>query len=518
MNVGSILNGDTPAENAGGKSEMADSSDSPKQSAASLHQRNSINNLLNDAPGDRDEHEHDEGDRDADRSHTSIDAESSDDSISEMVKSTEREINEAISKEDLPSTQKQDPDSGVSHRKQDMRSVPNPKQAKAETDSRQESLPSQPDQGSNQSRTAARKFIDSELEKINQLKGIKTKPKRYSTPPIWAQRYYPPNQGPKDAVYKSLGPANADAATSSAPVFDRQSMYSADLECLITGVIPPQSTVRTIAEWLYANFVEILLENRQYVELELKFGTIVGKASGARLNIGVSSECIYTATADTRFEMGVHEVGWGDLKEFLNELERKYVDEAKKNPSNPRRKFNTTESDTTDYFFHVSERNEQPQKIRISKDNQLVPPRYVGIQKKRLSDLYIHSPSCVYDLRLSLSLEMPVNEASVEPLMKKKPTLQRGKKRISYSHAPTVTRFDFTEVSMPKKTKNKFGKTVVESERSHELELEIDTYQIFRGFDKIRDGSDTIRFEELVEIFLNNARCLNNRVTKLASK
>ncbi|SGZ50022.1 CIC11C00000003447 [Sungouiella intermedia] len=125
----------------------------------------------------------------------------------------------------------------------------------------------------------------------------------------------------------------------------------------------------------------------------------------------------------------------------------------------------------------------------------------------------------MYDLRLSLSLEFPIDESSVEPIMRKnKPTLTRIKRRTSWRHPPTVTQFDFTMVLLPKTTRNKLGKNVTEHENTHELELEIDTKEIFKGFDKIRDGSDTIRFEELVEVFLNNARCLNNRVTKLASK
>ncbi len=58
------------------------------------------------------------------------------------------------------------------------------------------------------------------------------------------------------------------------------------------------------------------------------------------------------------------------------------------------------------------------------------------------------------------------------------------------------------------------GKKIVDQDTSYEVELEVDTPELFSGYDLFKTGADTIRFEELIEIFLNNARCLNNRVTK----
>lgn len=486
MNVGLILNGDSPQEDADQKR--------PELPV----QRHSINNLLNDTPGPQ-----------AQALKVLEEAEKSDEDDDDVDSDAERLNRELAAQEE----ESQDGDQPETPPVENVEKV-----EKAEKVENQNKLT-----GPNGARESAREssLIGGELQKLSLLKQGKKKPTRYREPPVWAQQWIPPSlqrgDGPPDRRLAHSAMPDVKAAAEKS-VFNT-AMHSADLECLITGIIPPPLTVRTIAEWLYANFVEISLENRQYVELELKFGTMVLKTTGARLDIGVLSECVYTKALEFRFEMAVHEVGWADMKTFLGDLEKQYQEEVRKQPSRPRRKFAVTESDTTDFFYHTSERNEVPQKIRISKDNMLTPARYVGITKKRLLDLYIHEPSLMYDLRLSLSLELPVNEASIEPTMKKmKPTLQRGKKRTSYTHAPTVTRFDFTEVLKPKHMRNKAGKTIVEHEKLHELELEIDTFQIFRGFDKVRDGSDTIRFEELVEIFLNNARCLNNRVTKLASK
>lgn len=480
MNVGSILNGDSPPDN-----EETNSVSGIKVQKGplpgTLHHRHSINDLLNDSPAG------------AAKSGQVLVLKKENDSKNSVFNITNNAEDLTIHSSDMSNAL----------------SVDSVSEEEGQKPAKQ-----QPARGN--------QLVKSELDRINKLKLQPKKPHRYPTPPIWAQEWIPPSQNGRDAHISMASAASVNVGTaglSLKPVFDRSSTVSADLECLITGVIPPQSVVRTIAEWIYANFVEIPIENRSFVELELKFGTIVDKVSGHRLDIGVSSECIYTKSSDIRFDMGVHEVGWNEMKKFLEELEKSYQDENRKTSSKPRRKFSVLETDDTDLFYLITERNEMPTKIRITKDNALNPPRYTGIQKKRLSDLYIHNPSSMYDLRLSLSMEFPIQEGSVDPIIKKnKPTLTRIKRRTSWTHAPTVTQFDFTIVLQPKTMKNKLGKIVTEHESTHELELEINTIEIFKGFDKIRDGSDTIRFEELVEVFLNNARVLNNRVTKLASK
>jgi polynucleotide 5'-triphosphatase len=350
--------------------------------------------------------------------------------------------------------------------------------------------------------------------------GLAPKPRRYSAPPIWAREAGPGAFGRGNGGSAEVVDTEAALLTSK-HVFNTAQTVSVDLECLITGTIPPPSLTRTVAEWIYANFTEIPSDQRKHVELELKFGTIIDKRASHRIDIDVLTECIYTNTANTYFDNGVHEVGWQDMCKFFDELEKKYQDELRKPHQQPRpkHKFNTLESDITDTFFQVTQRNERPKKIRVSKDNQLSPPRYTAINKQRINDLYIHNPSSMYDLRLLLLYEHPIPDSDIEGILRRQtPTLTRVKKRLSWSHRPTVTRFDMTRVLQPRELKNKAGKKIVEQDQSYEVELEVDVLELFAGFDKFKSGEDAIRFEELVEIFVNNARCLNNRVTKLASK
>lgn len=496
MNVGSILNNSD--EKATGSPALE------SRPSISTHQRHSINNLLNGPPASKEKPEHLPDGLFRGSIADLTNDESGDVTVNSLRFELDEDEEEALVLEEKMDTKpvvKESP-------KLTFKELPRKVKAVGTEEKKFATASVSP---------RLSHLVDSELAKVKELKSAKKKPTRYTTPPIWAQEWLPPSQS---NGYRDVAPSEpSSGGVSDKHVFNRTLMYTTDLECLITGIIPPLSVVRTIAEWLYANFVEIPLEHRQYVELELKFGTIMDKEAGKRLDIGVSTECIYNKSAGIHFDMGVHEVGWNDMRVFLEELEKLYQDENRKNGVKPKRKFNTLESDHTDMFFQINERNEKPKTMRITKDNTLNPPRYTGIHKKRISDLFIHNPSLMYDLRLSMSLELPIADGGVEPVLRRnKPTLTRGKKRTLWSHPPTVTQFDLTKVLIPKVMKNKLGKTVVENEVSFEVELEIDTIEIFKGFDKIRDGSDTIRFEELVEVFLNNARCLNNRVTKLASK
>lgn len=392
------------------------------------------------------------------------------------------------------------------------------------------SIPQKVEQESTQQPLTAEEEDD--LARIKKIKESR-KPRRYSTPPIWAQRWIPPNEQNNQHQFSTLhlqqqqqeGVDDLSGTFSTTkislkPVFDYSSTRYVDLQCSITGRIPPSSITRTIAEWIYANFANIEDHNRKNVELELKFGKIIDKRTGNRLNLNVTTECIYNDPSNVRFDMEVEEIAWKDVRKLFEELERAYQDEKLKDPqhSGPKRKFNMLESDQTDSFYQIGNKNEQIRKVRVSKDNLLSPPRFTAIQKDRIGDLYIHEPKSMYDLRLSLSLEVPVPEANIESIVSKhSPQMSREKKRTTWTHTPTITQFDLTRVLIPRDFKSKkTNKRVIDHETKYEIEMEIDTLEVFNSIDKIISGTDNFRLEELVEIFLNNSRVINNRVTKLA--
>lgn len=357
-------------------------------------------------------------------------------------------------------------------------------------------------------------------DELRKIKNIKSKARRYTTPPIWAQEYRSKGKEHSNGVTHQETVLSPNTHLSDKRVLNNTITTSVDLECSVLGVIPTSSMIKTISSWIFANFKNIAEENRQHVELELKFGRIIDKEFGKRVKLDITSDCVYTNHTGSSFDMQIDELAWLDVQKFFSELESTYQSELKrlKNiPKKPTRKFNTLDSDMTDLFYQITERNAKSKSVRVSKDNTLNPPRYVAISKTRIGDLYIYNPLGIYDLRLSLSLELPVSDDSIDNIRNRNtPRLIREKKRSSWVHAPTITRFDLTRVLMPLESKNKSGKTIVTHEKKYEVELEIDTAELFSAIEKVDKGIDMYRFQELVEIFMNNARVLNNRVSSLA--
>ncbi|KAI5966727.1 CET1 [Candida pseudojiufengensis] len=566
MNVGSILNDDPPqSSNETNQSISPTTSNinvspqvnpsplpqqsnnnhsapivsSTRSSTQSVHQRHSITSMLNDAAQDQDTSRH-----------------SSTDKLPQVQQQQPQQQDDQFRKPSLSSNfnspnisnrpvpthfhsgHSSSMSSPVTSKRNSIANITNPEPEpiiKSESDHKssnghQEILNHQSQQES--SKTEKKQTIpETEEDDLTRIQKIKksNKPKRYDTPPIWAQRWIPPNQQNKynNQHIQEGEPINNNGESSvrlsSKSILNRNSTRYVDLKCSITDVIPPNSITRTISEWIYANFSNIDDKNRKNVELELKFGKIIDKRTGNRININVITECIYTDQSNIKFDMEVEELAFKDIRKFFDELEKSYQEDIKRNGSSEshhhhqRRKFNILESDKTDSFYQIGSKGEHLRKVRISKDNLLDPPRFEAIQKERIGDLYIHNPQSMYDLRLSLSLEIPVPEGNIESIRtKNQPQLSREKKRISFTHPATITQFDLTKVLIPKEFKNKNGKKIINYDIKYEIEMEADTLELFQSIDKIVQGIDNFRLEELIEVFLNNARILNNRVTKLA--
>lgn len=237
-----------------------------------------------------------------------------------------------------------------------------------------------------------------------------------------------------------------------------------DLECSITGKMPPYLDISKITRWVEENFGKIPKNERKYVELELKFGTLLDKKEHRRIDVKDLTKCVFTHNSNTRFDMGVDEADWEGMCKLLEDMEKSYQETNSKGEKlKSKCMFNISRSDLTDSILLVKQSNGETKKIRISKDNQSTPPRFTAINKLRISDLFIHNPSSVYDLRLSLSYETPYEENNLEEiLIRNKPDVTRIKKRSSWSHVPSATKFDMTRVlqrkSRRKLTKNSLSK------------------------------------------------------------
>lgn len=54
----------------------------------------------------------------------------------------------------------------------------------------------------------------------------------------------------------------------------------------------------------------------------MKFGKIIDKRSGNRIDLNVVTECIFTDHSSVFFDMQVEEVAWKEITKFLDELEK----------------------------------------------------------------------------------------------------------------------------------------------------------------------------------------------------
>ncbi|KAH3673148.1 hypothetical protein WICMUC_003871 [Wickerhamomyces mucosus] len=317
------------------------------------------------------------------------------------------------------------------------------------------------------------------------------KPKRYDTPPIWATKWVSKAKLARRGLVANATSAGQDGSPSDQTISSTGRLYS------ITGIRPYNDVTRRITGWIYAQLASISKENRKYIELEVKFGRVWDKRSDRRINLPIVNECILddNYAINSNFKAGLDRPNYDRLKKYLTNMIK--LDKEKR--------FRSLKFDHIDRQFREVSSGQVPKYYRITTDKQT--GRVVAnIEKKRVASLFIHSPDLLFDYRLSLSLELPSSE-NPERFENSTPELERIKKRTSIIHDLTATRFDITEVSQKSRSSKDF-----ESNESLEFELEIDMGKLLRAYDDLEN--DNISFEEIGEIFMDNARILNRELIK----
>ncbi|ODQ58283.1 hypothetical protein WICANDRAFT_33914 [Wickerhamomyces anomalus NRRL Y-366-8] len=345
--------------------------------------------------------------------------------------------------------------------------------------------PKAPQQQSNGKRHSK---IDSELGKLESLEknqkenGKKGKPKRYSKPPIWAQKWVPNFKEDSHVNHSSSRFQRSDDAPKSHAVS-------------ITGVKPYNDITRRITNWIYAQIHSTPKELRQYLELETKFGRIWDKETDRRLHIPVTTESILDDgyALNMTFKAGLDKDRYEKLKKFLVGLTKINKD-----------KFKTVKFDHIDRQYREAQRDKMPKFYRLTTDKSTGRP-VQNIEKRKLASLFIHNPDMVFDFRLTMSIELPSQE-NPERFQDVTPEIQRHKRRTSIFHDLTATRFDITDVLQSGKGKNSH------EFESLEVELEVDMIKLIDAYEKL--DVDSFTFEELSETFMDNARILNRELLK----
>ncbi|SCU80950.1 LAME_0B05116g1_1 [Lachancea meyersii CBS 8951] len=320
-----------------------------------------------------------------------------------------------------------------------------------------------------------RNAIKKDLKVLNEIAAT-SKPSRYNIAPVWAQKWKPTVKALESIDTKDL-----------------------HIDASFTNIIPDDDLTKSVQDWVYATLVSIPPDQRQFVEMEMKFGIIVDGNDTNRVSPPVSSQTVYT-------EMDAHLTPDVDERVFM-EL-NKYI-KGISELSEYTGKFNTIESHTTDSLYRVGVSTQRPRFLRMSRD---VKTGRVGqfIEKRHISQLLLLSPKDSYDVKISINLELPVPDNDPpEKYKDNTPVNIRTKQRVSYIHNDSCTRMDITKVSSHNR-----GVKQKHTEDTHEIELEVNTAALLSAFDNITQNSK--EYASILRTFLNNGTIIRRKLTGLS--
>lgn len=311
----------------------------------------------------------------------------------------------------------------------------------------------------------------------------KNKPRRYKSPPIWAQSW-------KQFNKRFNNSRNVPSAVAPQMVNANQSGGAGGSERLfstVTSVVPFEDLTRKVTEWMYGNLDQLEDDVRKYVEVELKLGTICDKATEKRLQMPVVTETILRsdyARADTFFQAFMTDAQFNNANGFLDEL-------AGKKPPAVTRQL----SKTRDSIFSAR----GPGKTRVTFNEGTGTTERVI--KTRIADLMIFSPGDLLDIRISMSTETPTQPSAAE---NGQPATVRHKNRQSYLH--TTGQVDLTSVV-----------TGSANRATKELEIELDSNQLVGFFEAYKSGVDPQamdKFEDFIRAGVDNTRIIARRISR----
>ncbi|AGO13028.1 AaceriAFL134Wp [[Ashbya] aceris (nom. inval.)] len=315
-----------------------------------------------------------------------------------------------------------------------------------------------------------------DLRVLNEIAST-ARPGRYKVAPIWAQKWKPTVRALQNVNSKDL----------------------MKIDVSFTQVIPDDDLTKSVQDWIYATLLSIPPEQRQYVEVEMKFGILMDRSSDSqRVTPPVSSQTVYMES-DARMKPDVDERVFVELNRYV-----KGISELTENTG----KFNIIESHNRDELYRAGMNTQRPRFLRMSKD---VKTGRVGefIEKRRISQLLLFSPKDSYDVKISINVELPVPENDPpEKYMGQAPLNSRTKERISYIHNDSCTRIDITKVTNHNKGKRD------DAEVTHEIELELNSQALLAAFDKI--AQDSKDYATIIRTFLNNGTIIRRKLTSLS--
>ncbi|KAF9634743.1 hypothetical protein BFW01_g5638 [Lasiodiplodia theobromae] len=334
-------------------------------------------------------------------------------------------------------------------------------------------------------------------------------PERPPPPPQQQQQQHQPpqHQAPPAQVAPRQPPAPPPTEGSSS-----------GLEPSLTNVQPYDEVVRRVCDFLWQYVVDRedlhggVPEGAHpgiKLEIEGKLGTLLDKNTSDRVTLPILTQAVSAyPSSKLQFESRMNEQQHKALNEFLN----KTVGESLRSD---RPKIHYKHLRETDSFYTADEnvlqslppavrpylfgqaRMRKP-RVRVTRDTNTKEIK-AQIVKVRVADLDIISPSEAFDCRISVNIEIQLDEdisvfePSDEP--------GRMKDRVSYQHLHTQV--DLTQVR----------KANDPHQKVHELEVELMADKLIEQGLWTKQGRPDACYEEMVKTFVNNIRVLSREAT-----
>ena len=346
------------------------------------------------------------------------------------------------------------------------------------------------------------------LSKLSEQSNIKKK----KEVPIWARKWIPKVK--ENLVSERLDTENSTADNNNnAPMPKPPQPYGLNADGIpmnfkssYLNVEPDCDIIQAIQQWIYAQLVSIPIEDRNFVEIELKFGKLTGDNEVDRINLPISTETIYT-NIDGHLLPTIDE-------SLFKELIKHMITTTENNSD-----FNIMESEMIDSIYRINDfyNHKRPRFLRLSKDYK-TGRIFEFIEKKNLSNLLIYTPRDAYDMKLSLNLEVPLDPKDEPPekFANETPIHLRRKKRCSYIHNDSYTRFDLTEVVNKKQSAIGNESENNKIHNTFEVELELNPQVLVKCIDYI--SKDSTKYATLVRNFIQNGQLIRRKMTQLSGE
>lgn len=244
--------------------------------------------------------------------------------------------------------------------------------------------------------------------------------------------------------------------------------YVSSLPYSLTGVIPYEEITRRVTSWMYAQLALLDSKRIQNVEVEIKLGIIIDKATGKRLRLPILTECILDsqfARSQTAFRASMRDEQYSFAISFLNKLSEQSKHQKKSNGKSNGHGGGGADGKipeittlpiqrTRDLFYElplpsssgisgpIGAKAQPMDQIRVTLDPNIGVIEQ--ITKEHIDTLVVYLPNEALDFRISFAIENPRDKREFDP-EKHKSFYSRLKNRTSFL-APGV-RVDVTSVT-----------------------------------------------------------------------